>query len=187
VLTNEAVAKATVTKKDSKNPLKLKEEVLLNTVWRMLHILGYINADHTLSKWGKLLNTTLSALPTHSSNETTIINELEEAAFLSVELARLGLLSADHMFPSYTGEPWSTDPIANRNTILISRIACLGKFSHQEIGFTGPLSRHLLGYNSIITAVRQSLRDLAEACLATLLFSGDASRNRTDYNELGYE
>jgi hypothetical protein len=176
-----------VTKKDPNNLLDSKEEILLNTVWRMLHIRGYINNDHTLTKWGKVLNTTLRALPNLPPEKTATLVELEEAAVVAVELARLGLLTSSNMFPMYTGAPYSDDETVNRNTLLISRIACLGKFSHQEIGYTGPLSRHFLGYNSMATAVRESLRDLAEVCLVNLLFNGDAVRNRDDYGDLGFE
>jgi Temperature dependent protein affecting M2 dsRNA replication len=91
------------------------------------------------------------------------------------------------MFPMYTGQPYSEDETVNRNTLLIARVASLARFSHQEIGYTGPLSRHFLGYHSMATAVRESIRDLAEVCLVNLLFNGDAVRTREDYGDLGFE
>jgi len=71
--------------------------------------------------------------------------------------------------------------------LLVSRVACLGKFQHKQIGFTGPLSRQLLGYHSMIAAVRNSMRDLVEVCLTTLLLNGEADRDRTDWYELGLD
>ena len=168
----------TTTKKDLKDLLKSKDEILLNTIWRMLQLRGYINQDHTLTTWGKAMYATLSAIPSP---------DLEEAAIIAIELARLGLLTAKNMFPLYSGAPYRGSETVKRNTLLVARVACLGKFRHQEIGYTGPLSRHLLGYHSMISAVRSSLRDLAEVCLTTLLLNGDADRKRNDYTELGLE
>ena len=76
--------------------------------------------------------------------------------------------------------------IDKRNSLLVSRVASFGALQHGSIGFTGPLSRHLLGYNSMITAVRYSLRDLAEVSLVTILLNGEADRD-VDLTELGLE
>jgi hypothetical protein len=184
---NNKFCPQTIAKKDVNNLLKSKEEILFNSVWRMLHLRGYINRDHTLSQWGEVLCAALDALPTLPPDKASLIVELEESVVVAVELARLGLLNADEMFPTYTGAPYRGSPADKRHTLLISRIGCLGKISHQEIGYTGPLSRHYLGYHSMVTAVRGSLRDLLEVCLANLLLFGDSERNRTDYVELGLE
>lgn len=61
------------------------------------------------------------------------------------------------------------------------------KLTHEAIGFTGPLSRHLLGFNSMIAAVERGLRDLVEMCLATLLLNGDAEREKIDVMAVGLE
>ena len=187
VLSNPSVAAATRTRKDPSNLLHSKEEILLNTIWRMLSIRGYISPDHTLTPWGKALFAALQALPPIPADKPGMLLELEEAVIVTIELARLGVLSAEDMFPMYAGAPYSTDATVNRNTLLVARIACSARFSHKEIGYTGPLSRHLLGYHSMVVAVRESLRDLAEACLVNLLFNGDATRARTDWADLGYE
>ena len=67
---------------------------------------------------------------------------------------------------------------------LVSRVACLGRLRHNAIGFTGPLSRHLLGFHSMTTTMRQALRDLEEMCLLTLFLGGDAERDRSDFADL---
>jgi hypothetical protein len=153
----------------------------------MLHLRGYINKDHTLSPWGEVLCAALEALPALPPEKASVIIELEEAVIVAIELARMGLLNANNMFPTYTGAPYRGSDLEKRNTLLISRIACLGKISHDEIGYTGPLSRHYLGYHSMVSAVRNSLRDLCEVSLSNLLLFGDAERDRSDYAELGLE
>ena len=67
---------------------------------------------------------------------------------------------------------------------MVSRVACIGKIRHRDIGYSGPLSRQLLSYHSLITAVRTSLRDLIEVVLATMLLSGEVDRDRSDWTEL---
>jgi hypothetical protein len=62
--------------------------------------------------------------------------------------------------------------------LLVSRVAGLGTLHHNPIGFTGPLSRHLLGYNSIINAVRSTMRDLVEVSATHLLLGGFAKREQ---------
>lgn len=68
----------------------------------------------------------------------------------------------------------------------MSRVTCFGHLRHQEVGFTGPLNRNLLGYHAMISTARNSLRDLIEVCLTTLLLNGDADRDRNDFIELGF-
>jgi hypothetical protein len=186
-LSNPDLAASTVTEKDKTHLLESREEVLLNTIWRMLTVRGYINEHHNLTAWGKVLHATLCALPQVSPENITTLLELEEAAIMAVELLRLGVLSSREMFSTYGGAPYSKDETINRNTLLVSRVACLASFSHKPIGYTGPLSRHFLGYASMINAVRESLRDTTEACAINLLFMGDADRKRSDYGDLGFE
>lgn len=69
--------------------------------------------------------------------------------------------------------------------MLVSRVACIAKLQHKPIGYSGPLSRQLLCYRSLIAEVRSALRNLIEVVLAGLLLSGDAERDRKDWAELG--
>jgi hypothetical protein len=172
----KAFTDVSVTPKKPTELLKTKNEILFNSVWRMLFLRGYVDKEHKLTEWGEVLLDTLSALPP---------GENEEGAMIAVELARLGLLNADNMFPTYSGGPLKGTEKDKRNSLLIARVACAGKFSHKQIGYTGPLSRDLLGFHSMISAVRSSLRDLVEVCMTTLLLNGDANRERDDWQELG--
>ena len=78
--------------------------------------------------------------------------------------------------PPYHGAPYRGSETDQRNTLLVSRVSCLGKLRHKNIGYTGPLSRHLLAYRSIISAVRGAQRDVLEMALCTMLLSGDVDR-----------
>lgn len=68
--------------------------------------------------------------------------------------------------------------------MLISRTACLGKLRHQPRGYSGPLSRHLLSYNSVISSLHASLRDLLEMSLVTMFLEGHVNRERDDWMDL---
>jgi hypothetical protein len=67
---------------------------------------------------------------------------------------------------------------------LISRVACIGKLKHKAIGYSGPLSRQLLSFRSLISAVRTALRDLIEVVLASMLLSGDVDRDFDGLTEI---
>ena len=77
--------------------LKTTDEVVTNAIWRFLHLRGYVDKKHQLTAWGKLLETILKAVGTRK--------EQGEAAFLAVEMLRLGLLNPDTMFVHYSGAP----------------------------------------------------------------------------------
>ena len=66
-------------------------------MWRFLQLRGFVDEEHQLTTWGKVLEATLSVSGAKKAQE--------EAAFLAVELLRLGLLNADTMFRDYSGAP----------------------------------------------------------------------------------
>ena len=68
--------------------------------------------------------------------------------------------------------------------MLVSRVACLGKIHHQPRGYSGPLSRHLLSYYSVISTLQASLRDLVEMSIATMFLEGYVERDRDDWMDL---
>ncbi len=72
--------------------------------------------------------------------------------------------------------------------MLVSRVACLGKIRHQQKAYSGGLSRHLLAYQSIISSVHATLRDLMEMILVSMFLEGLVDRERDDWVEisLGY-
>ena len=74
--------------------------------------------------------------------------------------------------------------IDRRNCMLVSRVACFGKIRHQSKGYSGPLSRHLLAYQSIVSNVHASLRDLVEMNLAAMFLEGLVDRDRDDWVDI---
>jgi hypothetical protein len=68
--------------------------------------------------------------------------------------------------------------------MLVSRIAGLLTLQHKPIGFTGPLSQHLLGYNSVINVVRQTLRDMVEVSSTHMLLDDCCDRQALAFSEI---
>jgi hypothetical protein len=175
-LKDKNFAAKTKTKKNLKRLLISKDELLANAIWRTLALRGFIDDDHNLTASGEMLYAMVSALP----------GDLQEVALVACELVQYGKFPFEAN-SGYTGIPDAGDERVKRCMTLVSRIACLGSLEHQEIGYTGILSRTMLAHASTVDAVRQSLRDLLEVCLTTMLLNGDANRERPDFNELGLE
>lgn len=161
-------AKKTVTPKaNGSKPLDAPIEIRSNALWRFLQLRGYVNSDHTLSPLGQSL---------HKALAKAADEELEEPVIVALEHLRLNILTPDNMF-AYGGAPQRGSDIDKRNTLLVSRVACLAKLRHKSIGFTGPLSRHLLAYRDMAATVRSSLRNLVEMSLCTMLVNGHVARD----------
>lgn len=71
-----------------------------------------------------------------------------------------------------------------KNCLLVSRIACLGRLTHSAEGYSGVLNRQLAGFSSMVHAVGTNLRSLVETCLVTLLLNGDADREAIDVGDV---
>lgn len=69
--------------------------------------------------------------------------------------------------------------------MLVSRVACLGQIRHQQAGYSGPLSRHLLAYHCMISSVHACDRDLLEMNVIAMFLEGSVDRVRDDWTELG--
>ena len=82
---------------DCSKLLKHRDEILANAVWRLLQLRGYLNEQHQLTEWGKVLEAVWSASGTRRDEE--------EAALIAVELMRLELINPDTMFLGYGGAP----------------------------------------------------------------------------------
>ncbi|KAL8951879.1 MAG: hypothetical protein Q9222_002185 [Ikaeria aurantiellina] len=180
-LQDESFAGRTTTprSKDSHSILTSREEVCANVIWRFLQLRGYIDQQHHLTAWGKVLDGMLSI--------SAFSSQGEKAVFLALELLRLGLLNANTMFDRYPGAPVRGSDIDKRNCMLVSRVACFGRREHQPRGYSGPLSRHLLAYQSTISAVQASMRDLIEMILATMFLEGCVSRERDDWMDIAIQ
>ncbi|KAL2011533.1 hypothetical protein VTN00DRAFT_4251 [Thermoascus crustaceus] len=156
--------------------LASQEDILSNVFWRFLQLRGYIDEKHQLTSWGTCLEQALSVLDPAEN--------LEEPTFIAIELLRLGILNTKHWFSHVSGGPMRGSDEDKKFNMLVSRVACIGKLRHKSIGYSGPLSRQLLSYRSLVCAVRATLRDLIEVVLAGLLLSGEADRDRKDWTEM---
>ncbi|KAI1945161.1 hypothetical protein LOZ57_004459 [Ophidiomyces ophidiicola] len=159
--------------------LSTKAEILSNVMWRFLQLRGYIDDKHQLTAWGLALEKGLSCLNPYEQEN------LEEPTFLAVEMLRLGILNSKELFVNTSGGPMRGSAEERSFNLLISRVACFGKIRHKSIGYSGPLSRQLLSFHSLVYAIRSTLRDLIEVILAGLLLGGEADRERSDWSSLG--
>ncbi|KAJ5327329.1 XPG N-terminal [Penicillium brevicompactum] len=156
--------------------LTSQNDILSNVMWRFLQLRGYVDNKHNLTVWGQCLS--------HAIRSVNPAHKLEEAIFIAIEMLRLGLLNTKPWFSHVSGGPMRGSEEDKTFNMLISRLACIAKLQHKSIGYSGPLSRQLLCYRSLISEVRSTLRNLVEVVLASMLLSGDADRDRDDWTEL---
>ncbi|KAJ5312514.1 hypothetical protein N7508_003344 [Penicillium antarcticum] len=156
--------------------LSSQEDILSNVMWRFLQLRGYVDDKHNLTTWGKSLEQSLSAVDP--------ADNLEEAIFIAFEMLRLDLLNTKPWFSGVSGGPMRGSEEDKTFNMLVSRVACVGKLQHKSIGYSGPLSRQLLCYRSLISEVRSALRNLVEVVLTGMLLGGDANRDRNDWTEM---
>ncbi|KAI1117297.1 nuclease-like protein [Nemania sp. NC0429] len=182
-LRNSDFAKSTITKAKIRN-IASGSLVLSITLWRYLHLRGYVNESHQLTPWGEALAKSLEALePTVTKNSA--VPGLFEAVLLAYELLRLDLLNTRNQHPELNGLPMNGSDDDKASLLLISRCAILLKLRHQANGYTGPLSKNFLCFHSLSSSVRESCRDLLEAIVASLFLYAQADRERDDYLHLG--
>ncbi|CAG8975384.1 hypothetical protein HYALB_00009525 [Hymenoscyphus albidus] len=182
LLDNDFPSKTITDDKDVK--LETESEIVSNVLWRVLHLRGYINDEHKLTSWGKALATTLKAVR-GDVKAYKDIHHIQEAAFLAFELLRFDNLNSRNRHSELIGGPLRGDDADKASCILIGRTACLLKIRHNNVGYTGPLSKNLLSFYSIIKAVRETDRDLVEAAAASMFLNGHGNRERKDFAKIG--
>lgn len=156
------------------------EMVVSVALWRFLHLRGYVNDAHKLTKWGNALATTLLAIKDASEEE---IPGLDEAAILAFELIRFGLLNGSNQ-GEQSGLPRKGSDEDKRSLILVSQCASLLRLNHQVCGYTGPLNKSLLAFRALSSTVRETDRDLIEAIVASMFMYGQSQRERDDYLDI---
>jgi hypothetical protein len=183
-LQNADFASRTIAQDKVKN-VDSKEMIMSLTIWRFLHLRDYANDKHELTTWGKALATAIAKL------ESTVqkypeVPHLYESLFIAFELTRFELLTARNRHEELNGLPINGSDDDKDSVLLISRCATLLRLRHQANGYTGPLSKNLLVYHSLITEIRAADRDLVEAILASMFMYAQAKRERDDGWELSH-
>jgi len=172
--------------KEKAKPIQSAGAIKSLCLWRFLHIRGYINDRHELTGWGKAVAAALSAFePT--VKKYAEVPHLYEQVLVAVELIRHELLNARHKHEELRGLPMNGTADDQSSLLLISRCATLLKLRHQSNGYTGPLSKNLLAFRSLVSEVRSADRDLVEAILASMFLYAQAKRERDDGWELSHQ
>lgn len=155
-------------------------------IWRFLHIRGYVDDQHELTSWGSALATALATIePT--AKKYPEFPHLYESILVAIELIRFELLNARNPHDELRGLPLNGSDTDQSSLLLISRCASLLKLRHQANGYTGPLSKNLLAFRSLVSEVRSADRDLIEAILASMFMYAQAKRNRDNGWELSHQ
>jgi len=182
-LQNPDFVKATITKEKIKG-LKSADTIVSLAIWRLLQLRGYVDDTHNLTSWGNALAAAMSAFePTVKKNPD--IPYLYEAILLAFELVRFELLNAENKHEELRGLPMNGTEEDQASLLLISRCSTLLKLQHEANGYTGPLSKNLLSYRSLVSEVRSADRDLTEAIIASMFMYAQAKRDRDDALKIG--
>lgn len=155
------------------------------TIWRFLHLRGYVNEKHELTPWGHALAKAMTAIEPTATEHPEVPN-LYESVLVAFELIRFELLNARNRHEELHGLPINGTDDDKNAVLLISRCATLLKLRHEANGYTGPLSKNLLTFRSLSSAVREADRDLIEAIIATMFMHAQANREREDYLEISH-
>ncbi|ANB12230.1 Mkt1p [Sugiyamaella lignohabitans] len=149
-------------------PLTKDSEILSVSILATLQTAGFISADQKLTSWGKAL----------AKGFSDINPALLEPLIIATTLFKNGFLNSKPFTPTARNAAAST---INGDVLLISRVAAHINLKHNPIGYTGPLSRTLLSYQSLISKQTQDYRLLFESIITAIFTNGQAERiNRTD-------
>jgi len=177
--------KNTLSKERIKGGIDLPDAIISLAIWKFLQLRGYVDEKHELTPQGIALSNAMSALePTVKANPE--VPGLYEAVLLAFELIRFGLLNAKNPRSEVHGLPMNGSEEDKSSLLLLSRCATLLKLRHQSNGYTGPLNKNLLSFQSLSSAVCEANRDLTEAVVASMFMYGQAKREREDGWQLSH-
>lgn len=177
--------KGTLSKDKLKGGLESSDAIVSVAVWKFLHLRDYIKDSHELTSWGLALSSAVSRLE-RTAKKYPDVPGLFEALLLGFELIRFDLLNAKNPHEELHGLPMQGSEEDKSSLLLLSRCATLLKLRHQANGYTGPLSKNLLAFHSLTSAVRDADRDLVEAIVASMFMYGQAKRDRDDGWEISH-
>ncbi|ORY71207.1 nuclease-like protein [Pseudomassariella vexata] len=181
-LKNVDFAKATISKEKIKG-VDSADLISSVTIWRFLHLRGYVDDSHRLTVWGEALATSLEEIePVARANPDS---SPAESVLLAYELLRFDLLHTRNQHPELSGLPMNGSDEDKASLLLISRCAILLKLHHEANGYTGPLSKNFLCFRSLSSSIREANRDLIEALVASMLLHAQGKKEREDYSDIG--
>lgn len=176
--------------------LEKKDEIVANVIWRFLDLRGLQHPNHMHTAMGRALHAGIAA--------SRVNDKFQEPLYLSLELARAGVLHGDLWSGiEFSGGPSFGDgeidvyrprlsgadlfPLAateKRSLLLFMRCLSTVQLVYRNQSWSGPLSRELLVFNSFVKALSKSLRQLFEAISVHMLLRGDARKDRDNYVDI---
>jgi hypothetical protein len=183
-LRNADVAKSTIAKNKVKN-IDSSDSIVSLTLWRLLHLRGYVSDSHTLTTWGNALAAAVTSLQA-TVQKYPDVPHLYEALLVAFEAIRFDLLNTRNKHKELQNLPMNGTDDDRNCLLLVSRCASLLSLRHQFKGYTGLLDKNLLHFRSLVSEVRGADRDLTEALLVNMFASAVASRDRSDNWELSH-
>ncbi|TLS28392.1 hypothetical protein PpBr36_02120 [Pyricularia pennisetigena] len=184
-LKNPDLVSATSTKDRIKGASLDSADVIVSvTIWRFLHLRGYVSDSHELTPWGQTLAHALQAIEP-VAKEHPDFEGLYEQLLVAFEMIRFGVLHTKAPQDESHGLPLNGSEDDKGSLLLLSRVATLLKLRHAPTGYTGPLNKSLLVFRSLASTVREADRDLVEAIVASMFMYAQAKRERDDSWEIG--
>ncbi|SPO28323.1 related to MKT1 - retroviral protease signature protein [Ustilago trichophora] len=157
--------------------LEKKDEIVANTIWRMLELRGFLNHAHLHTPPARALYLALK--------KSKLNDKLQEPLYLALELLRSGVLHANYFGGRvYSGGPSYGDETEKKHMLLVMRTVSLLQMTFKPAQWTAPLSRELLVFNSFVKSTTRAMRNLVEMISLSLLLRGDARRGRDDYLDI---
>lgn len=185
-LKNADLVRATFAQEKGKpKALESSDAIISVSIWRFLHLRGYVDDSHQLTAWGSALAAALTAMEA-TTKKYPMVPHLYESVLLAFEMIRFDLLNTRNKHTELGGYPMNGSEEDQASLLLIIRCATLLRLRHREIGYTGPLSKNLLAFRSLVCEVRTADRDLIEAVIASMFMFAQANRHRDDSWELSH-
>eukprot|EP00127_Corallochytrium_limacisporum_P005754 Clim_evm133s210 gene=Clim_evmTU133s210 len=160
--------------KDGERGSTSAAEVLIHALGRMMHHLGYLNDDGTLTPWGELLQ--------------KMDDERLDMSLVCVELVKAGLMTADHYITVKNRQlPELKD--GEREAMLLGRLSILSRVSAnskawQERAEKPELSLDLLQFHSLYSGMQTMMRHMLECTVTHLLLSDRVFLKPSEYRNL---
>jgi Temperature dependent protein affecting M2 dsRNA replication len=135
--------------------------VLHSSMMVVLQLLGYAQADGTLTSLGE----TMAAVATNA-------NATHEALFMTSVLIRIGAMHGRALTlvdPEGHTVAFRHDDNYGRENTIVSRLACLLSFPLAGKAWSGSIDRRMSGFHGIIKAVHRSVRSVYESALISVI------------------